>query len=315
MSRDHYHTVDGLFVPKLFPAESIREALAYEPRPDDVFIVAYPKCGTTWMQHIVYHIFSKGTPSEDPEEFQSKTPFFEMKGQEGVENLPRPAAIKTHLPFNKQPYSAEAKYVYITRNPYDCCVSFFYHVRMILTLHYENGSFDDFFEKFLKGEVPFGNYFDYLLSWYPHRDDPNVLFLTYEELKRDVRSSIQKIADFLGDEYGEVLRRDPSALERIVDLTSFENMQKVVNPIMRDFGRRFRGIPVEAMPLWTQRMIRSCGEEILKPSQGDFVRKGKVGGWRDHFTPVQAERMKEWIKKSTAGSDVMDLWKDINFDY
>ena len=40
-----------------------------------------------------------------------------------------------------------------------------------------------FFECFVAGEVDFGDYFDNLTSWYVHKDDQNILFLTYESIK------------------------------------------------------------------------------------------------------------------------------------
>ncbi|KAL1468730.1 hypothetical protein MTO96_025219 [Rhipicephalus appendiculatus] len=58
--------------------------------------------------------------------------YLDFVGAEGVHSTPRPACLKTHLPFGKLPYSPEAKYIYITRNPYDCCVSFYYHTRSLL---------------------------------------------------------------------------------------------------------------------------------------------------------------------------------------
>ncbi|KAH8028650.1 hypothetical protein HPB51_017868 [Rhipicephalus microplus] len=63
------------------------------------------------------------------EEFMTRSPFMEMIGVGAVESMTRPGAIKTHLPFSKQPYSPQAKYVYVSRNPYDCCVSYFYHCK------------------------------------------------------------------------------------------------------------------------------------------------------------------------------------------
>ncbi|KAH7972486.1 hypothetical protein HPB52_012506 [Rhipicephalus sanguineus] len=45
--------------------------------------------------------------------------------------------------------------------------------------------------------VTYGDYFDHLLPWYERRNDANVLFLTYEELKADTKGQVLKIADFL----------------------------------------------------------------------------------------------------------------------
>ncbi|GIY29664.1 hypothetical protein CEXT_556511, partial [Caerostris extrusa] len=35
------------------------------------------------------------------------------------------------------------------------------------------GEFNDFFECFIEGDMPYGDYLDHLLDWYPHRKDPN----------------------------------------------------------------------------------------------------------------------------------------------
>ncbi|XP_064485748.1 sulfotransferase ssu-1-like [Ornithodoros turicata] len=313
MPRERFHIVDGIFLGKHFSEESVREVLAYEPRPDDVFVVTYPKCGTTWMQHIVYYIFSNGTPPKDSDEFDSKTPFFEYMGQEAVDNLPRPAAIKTHLAFNKQPYSKDAKYIYVARNPFDCCISFFHHVRFFPMYDYEDGTFDEFFEEFLRGEVDFGDYFDHLLSWYPHRHDPNVLFLTFEDLKNDTRTWIQKVADFLGKEYGERLRNEPEVMEKILQYTSVEYMKKTVNPVMTRLDQKFQGLPRDQWPRWAQRFLRGCGDLLQKQSVGTFVRKGEVGDYKTELTQDQVKRMKEYIAKRTAGTDVMGLWKNLKW--
>ncbi|XP_064484599.1 sulfotransferase ssu-1-like [Ornithodoros turicata] len=310
MSRDRCHFVDGLRIVKSFPATHVREVFAYKPRPDDIFIVTYPKCGTTWTQHIVYYILNHGVAPQSTEEFLKRTPFFELRGRAAVDDLVRPAAIKTHLPFDRQPYSKDAKYIYIARNPFDCCVSFYHHVKLFPIYEF-NGTFDEFFEDFLNGDVDYGEYFDHLLSWYSHRNDPNVLFFTYEDLKKDVRSWILKMADFLGKEYGEELREDPLLLERIVERTSLDAMRKEVNPAMQKQFRRFTDVPAEKLPPWAQRVVESGGELLKKPITGDFVRKGQVGDWRNLFTAEQVKRMKDWIAKRSAGSDVMELWRDI----
>ncbi|KAH9375274.1 hypothetical protein HPB48_010834 [Haemaphysalis longicornis] len=125
-----FRNIEGMHLSKAFPDDAIRSTLQYKPQPGDLFIVSYPKCGTTWSQHIVYNILMDGQEPEDPLEAILRLPFLELQGAEAAVYAPRPAAFKTHLPFNKVPYSPYAKYIYITRNPYDCCVSYYYHTKI-----------------------------------------------------------------------------------------------------------------------------------------------------------------------------------------
>ncbi|GFV42063.1 sulfotransferase 1C2 [Trichonephila clavipes] len=196
-----YQDVDGFRIPGVFSVEAYKSGLAYKPKPDDLFIVSYPKCGTTWVQNIVACIFRNGKPFQSALEFFTDTPFLQMTGAQAAESMKRPGAIKFHLPYHMTPQSPDAKYIFVARNPKDCCVSFYHHTESIPVYKFEEGEFDDYFELFMNGEVDFGDYFDCVLSWYEHRNDPNVLFLTYEELKKDIKNNVLKIAQFIGPQY------------------------------------------------------------------------------------------------------------------
>lgn len=307
---DMYRDFDGVYCNKFFSDESLRSALSYKPRDDDVFLVSYPKCGTTWMQHITCNIFRLGSPPESLMELMFISPFLEFLGAESVHAMKRPGAIKTHLPFNKQPYSAKAKYIYITRNPYDCCVSYYYHTKTLPLHNFEDGTFDQFFEMFMEGKVDFGDYFDHLLSWYEHRNDDNVFFLTYEQLKEDTPGMVLKIADFLGKEqYGDKFRQHPEIFEKVLNAISIESMKKI-NAELKNMAQTMSSMPPESMPAFLKSAMAAFGEIAKKPMQGDFVRKGIVGDWKNHFSAEQISRLKGKIAAKTAGSDVMNLWKD-----
>ena len=44
----------------------------------------------------------------------------------------------------------------------------------------------------------YASYFHHLASWWPHRNDPNVLLVFYEDLKDCYESSVRSIAEFMG---------------------------------------------------------------------------------------------------------------------
>ncbi|EEC02340.1 sulfotransferase, putative [Ixodes scapularis] len=310
MSSEVYRDVEGPYIPVKFEEKTVRSVLSYEPQEGDIFIVSYPKCGTTWVQYITYNIFNDGVRPPSMLDVLRSVPFLECRGIPD-KDLPRPVAMKTHLPFSEQPYSEGAKYIYVSRNPYDCCVSFYNYVKTRLQHQFEDGTFDEFFESFVRGKVLFGDYFDHLLSWYAHGSDPNVLFMTYEGLKKDTESCVLKVADFIGKEYGRKLRDHPELLERIVSNVSLEAMKGLEKEMKTKAAERSVTEPSE-MPEGVRSKTALFGGPVAKPFLGDLVRKGVVGDWKNHFSPVQVERMKEWIALKTKGSDVMCLWKDID---
>ncbi|KAK8756164.1 hypothetical protein V5799_001139 [Amblyomma americanum] len=311
MDLESYRYVDGLWIHKIFHEDTLRSLFSYTPRPDDVFIATYPKCGTTWTQYLILNILRKGEPPKTALDFYLASPFLEMMGVEAAEKMVRPGLLKVHLPFQWTPYSANAKYICVTRNPYDVCVSFYYHMKGFTPKSEKDVSFARFHELFINGKLSWGDYFDHLLSWYEHRDSENVLFFTYEKLKKDTANWVLKIADFLGEEYGEELRKDPTLLRKILDNCSLENMKDVFNDSKKTLIKDLLSLPPEKS-LKSVQVLREFGTPTGGYHESEsFIRKGVVGDWRSHFTPDQIEKTKEWIKKKTEGSDVMDLWKDM----
>ncbi|GCB81053.1 hypothetical protein scyTo_0022453 [Scyliorhinus torazame] len=131
----------------------------FQVRDQDVFIVTYPKSGTTWMQEIIPLVYSNGdpTPVQTIPNWQ-RVPWLEQKsGKELLESRLSPRLITTHLPYHMMPKSfstSKAKIVYLTRNPKDALVSSFHYHNMASFL--ENpGTFEEFIHKFLEGK---GNY-------------------------------------------------------------------------------------------------------------------------------------------------------------
>lgn len=291
--------VEGIRMPVAFNEDRVKEALSYKPRPGDVFVVTYPKCGTTWVQYIVWCLFNldriqagQGVPTMN-DMLSKEVPFLEWVGTGPVANLPEPRLMKHHLPFSKSPYHAEAKYVVVARNPFDCIVSF-YHMRKRLYRTKDLSSeytFDSFFESFMTGDVPYDSYFDHVLSWYEHRHDPNVHVVYYEVLLEDTSNEILKVADFLDPaNAARRLRSDPDLLQKVKDSTSFN---------------RLRSMAVEE----ARTMENYDKDKVLEPGTlNTFFRKGIVGDWRNHLSPQQEKRLKEVYDARLGTTEMHKVW-------
>ncbi|MGD1805336.1 sulfotransferase domain-containing protein [Dapis sp. BLCC M126] len=268
-------------LPMGFPAEKWDSGLTYKAQARDTFIVTYPKCGTTWTQHIVWMLSHNGDPFPVGKNINLEVPHLEEVGSNFVKNLSEPRFIKTHLIYDLTPYNPDSKYIYVARNPFDCAVSFYYHTKGFIK-HYDfaEGTFDDFFECFMNGEVDWGDYFDHLLSWVEHKNDQNVLFLTYESMKNNPKINIIAIAKFLGDNYVEKIE-NPQIIESILDHTSFTSMSK-------NQSRWSSQRPANMTP---------------------FIRQGKVGDWKSHFSVAQTQRLSQKLRMRIAGTEAENLWQ------
>jgi sulfotransferase len=281
-SRGPRYTInDGFRMPMGFPPEGFASGQRYRAEGGDVFLATYPKCGTTWTQYIVYLLLHRAEPLVAGQSINDVFPHLEEVGEAGVRALPEPRLIKTHLPFERTPWSAESRYIVVARNPFDCAVSFYHHTRGFVR-HYDfaEGTFETFFECFIRGEVDFGDYFDHLLSWLEHRGEPNLLFLTYEAMIEAPRTAVASIARFLGAAGRDA---DDALIDAVVERSSFDSMR-------RDQGR------------WSSERPKDM------PA---FVRKGLVGDWRSEFSPEQARRLAGRFVERTRGTPAAELWPDI----
>ena len=95
------------------------------------------------------------------------------------DSIPDPRLFKTHCTHAQTPGTNVARIILTSRDPRDCCVSFYHHTmgmtdetRVELSF-IKPQSFDEYFEHWMK----MGSWFRNIVSWWPHRNDPNVLFL------------------------------------------------------------------------------------------------------------------------------------------
>ena len=187
--------IDGIWWAPDWSFSSLRYALAYQAQANDLFIVTYPRSGTTWMQNIVYNLHTDGKPfNADIKHFFEQNPHLEIAGKTGLGRMQRPGAIKTHLPLDRISNNPQAKYICVIRNPNDVCVS--YYLLYSSWPDVPKLDFNQFFEYFLEDCLPFNGYFQSLRSAWQRRHYDNVLLVSYEEMRTEFRSVIQKVSDF-----------------------------------------------------------------------------------------------------------------------
>ncbi|CAD6193848.1 unnamed protein product [Caenorhabditis auriculariae] len=273
--------IDGEIWPPIFKPKNVRSAKAMPMLETDVMIATYPKCGTTWLQHICSQLM-KGDryKAGKGNELCMQSPMIERMGAAFAAAIQHPRVLKTHFKHQNIPKSPVSKYIYCVRNPKDCLTSYYHHNRNFKIYNWASGTWDVFVDLFLSGQLAFGDYFDHLFSWLPFLNDPNVLFLKYEDMVADLEGSIFKIGQFLGGE-AEVMVQDQARLREIVDNSTIDAMKK-------DQRRWFP-------------------ENQLHKSE--FIRKGGSRDWKNHFTREQSDRLDAIFKSRMAGTAAETWWK------
>ncbi|XP_045837023.1 sulfotransferase 1C2 [Meles meles] len=256
----------------------------FEAKPDDLLICTYPKSGTTWIQEIVDMIEQNGDVEKCQRAIiQHRHPFIEWarppqpSGVEKAKAMPSPRILRTHLPTQLLPpsfWENDCKFLYVARNAKDCMVSYYHFQRMNQILP-DPGTWEEYFETFISGKVGWGSWFDHVKGWWDIKDRYQILFLFYEDMKRDPKHEIQKVMLFMGKNL------DETVLDKIVQETSFEKMKE--NPM-------------------TNRS--TVPKSILDQSISPFMRKGTVGDWKNHFTVAQNERFDELYRQKMKGTSI-----------
>jgi hypothetical protein len=235
--------------------EGIGRAFAFTPRPSDVIISPFAKCGTTWLQQIVHGLRTRG--DIDFDDISRVVPWIETSPNLGLdldaEQKAEPRAYKSHLPWHVVPKGG--RYIVAFRDPKDALVSMYYFMSGWFfepgTVSLEEWAFGRFLDR-SEGR----DYWTHLLSWWQQRDNESVLLLAYETMKRDLAATIRTVAAFAG------IATDTQLLDLVERQASVE--------FMRQYKDRFDDL-----------LMRRRSEEVAGlPSGSDSskVRVGKVGG-------------------------------------
>jgi hypothetical protein len=240
----------------------------WKPRPTDVVIAPFGKCGTTWLQQTFHTLRTGG--DMDFDDISRVLPWIETAAVVGIDleapQRAEPRGFKSHLPFGMLPKGAKS--VISMRDPKDALVSMY---RFMEGWFIEPGavSIAEFARPRLEQPEDRMSYWSHLLSWWEQRDSPNVMLLSYEYMTDEPEATIRRLAAFAG------LPLDDALLKLTLGRSSLafmlEHKDRFDDLLMRQVSERRCGLPP--------------GSDAAK------VRKGGVGGYVAELPPELAGEM------------------------
>ena len=240
-------------------------------RNDDIIIATYAKAGTTWVQQIVSQLLFDGAEGLETAEM---SPWLDLRVPPKEVKLPMVEAqthrrfLKTHLPVDALVFSEKARYVYIGRDGRDVVWSLYNHHANANESWYDAlnntpgrvgppiaeppDSVIQYYRDWLGQDGhPFWPFWENVRSWWAIKDLPNVYFLHFSNLKRDMPGEIRRLAVFLDIEINEEKWDD------ILLHCSFDYMK----------ANATKSVPV--------------GGAFWDGGAKTFIHKGTNGRWRD----------------------------------
>ncbi|XP_077193104.1 sulfotransferase 2B1-like [Paroedura picta] len=280
-----YFSHKGILFPKVNYSE---ENLSYVENEfqlldDDIVTVTYPRSGTHWMVETLALIRRDGDPTwVRTADLSERSPWIEPSpGLRNALKYPPPRLLVTHLPVQLFPKSflrSKAKVIYVARNPKDVVVSLYLLTKAIKIME-DPGTLEEYLETFLSGNVPYGSWFDHVKGWMKLKDRPNFFFITYEELKQDLRGCVERICHFLGKEL------TGQQIDSVVENASFQKMKdnKMTNGSL--------------LP-----------DSFMDQKKGQMLRKGICEDWKNHLTPKQEEHFNHVYREKMQDMNMAFPW-------
>ena len=137
-----------------------------------------------------------------------------------------------------------------------------------------DGNFDDFFEILFKGDrLKYGDWFEWNCGWWKQGEDPEFLFVTYEEMSANIRDVIHRIARFLNKSLSQ------EVIEEIIKYTSFKEMKN-------------------------NKMVNYEFLDTINQEKSAFMRSGVVGDWRKHMSEEQVKYCETYFENKVQETGV-----------
>jgi aryl sulfotransferase len=286
----------------------------FTPRDGDVVVCTSYKAGTTWTQMMCALLIHQ-TPRL-PRPLAELSPWLDMQLApvddvvESFESQTFRRVIKTHTPLDGLPYFDNVSYVYCGRDPRDVFMSLQNHLanadmeRLVELLMGQGiqvepaaplpDGLDDRFQLWMttgtfdweRDGLPFWSAFHHAETFWAHRHLPNLRFLHFADLKRDLEGEMRGLADFLGIEIGE------ETWPVLVNAATFEEMKANADHTAPDtnhgiwrsnrqfFNKGDNGQWRSALSGASQQLYQRLSRERYDPGMLTWLEEGSAAGNR-----------------------------------
>jgi hypothetical protein len=251
-------------------------------RPDDTFIVSYPRSGNTWTRFLIANLLCAGRHVSFAN-IEQIIPDAEAQSSRYLKRLPGPRVIKSHQYFDHR----YPKVLYITRDPRDVAVSYYNFSRKYRHIA-DDYPLERYVRDFVTGTLQssdWGTWAENVGTWVAARNGRSTfLLLRYEDLKANTETELAKVARFFGVEASpETLRQaiENSSADQLRELEKKEGKEWVTTkkkrPDIPFIGSAVAGnwkstLPAAAVEeiesAWGPLMV-SLGYELTRAAAGD----------------------------------------------
>lgn len=278
----------------------------FKPLNTDLILATLPKSGTIWLKSIAFAIINRARypPSSKQHPLlttssHSLVPFIEyfqvygtydsisdyITSNFGDDSLLPTRLFATHIPYPSLPESIKnninnCKIVYLCRNPKDNFISLWSYLNKRGNNVTNPLPLEKALDLFCNGVSYFGPFWDHILGyWKASQENPKkVLFLKYEDLKKEPMLQVKSLAEFLGFPFS-MEEENECMIEEMLSLCSFEFMKNLD--------------------------VNKNGVSELSFESKIFFRKGEVGDWKNYLTPSMAERIDRLFEEKLLGSGLV----------
>jgi len=188
-------------------------------RPDDTFIVSYPRSGNTWTRFLVANLLH-------PEEaatfanIERLVPDAEAQSSRHMRGIPSPRTIKSHTYFDPR----YLRVIYIVRDPRDVALSYYDFSRKYRHID-DSCPMERYITDFVTGRLisaNWGTWGENVASWaFARGARPGFLLLRYEDMKARPERELTRISRFLG------IDASPELLQTALERSSADRMREM----------------------------------------------------------------------------------------
>ncbi|XP_062099627.1 cytosolic sulfotransferase 15-like [Humulus lupulus] len=271
----------------------------FQALDQDIILASKPKSGTTWLKALLFSIINRAnttlsnTPllSSNPHEL---VPFFEFnlyannQKNPHLGSIPAPRLFSTHIPYDSLPKSiteSQSRIVYICRNPLDTIVSHWHFANQIdeddhLNHCSSKWSLEEFVEAYCNGVEVYGPFWSHFLGYWKQsvKNPQKVMFFKYEDLKKDTKTQVKRLAEFVGFPFS-LEEETLGIVDEILEFCSLKNLKEL------DVNKHGK-----FMPYFENK---------------SYFRKGEVGDWVNHLSSDMVEHVEKLIHEKLTSSGLI----------